>query len=189
MAHPRIGTPRTRILLASAVMVGGVAILSAVHRDQAHAVWTNVTHVPPSSLAAALLLVLCQLAFQALRLWAILPRDVALTLGRTAYAFTLGEWCNIFAPARAGDALKVVLLNRAGGARPITLPQATGAVLADKIVDVGTLVLLCAATGLVGLIGAGVRARLAPKPRSRAERSERWCFSLFDWRVPAGSRG
>jgi len=141
-------------------MLGGVAVLSAVHRDQAHEVWTNVIHVPPLSLAGALLLVLCQLAFQALRLWAILPRDAPLTLGRTAYAFTVGEWCNIFAPARAGDALKVVLLNRAGGARPISLPKATGAVLADKIVDAGTLVLLCAATGLVGLIGAGVRARL-----------------------------
>ena len=157
---PGVWKPRNRVFLVSAVVWGGVAVVLAVHRDQAHEVWKNLIGVPVSSLAGALLLVLCQLGFQALRLWAIVPRDVALTLGRAAYAFTVGEWFNIFAPVRAGDALKVVLLNRAAGARPISLPKATGAVLADKIVDAGTLLLLCAATGLIGLIGAGTQARL-----------------------------
>jgi uncharacterized membrane protein YbhN (UPF0104 family) len=152
--------PRNRIPLVSAVMLGGVVVVLAVHRDQAHAVWKSLTGVPAAPLAVVLLLVFCQLGLQAVRLWTILPRDVALTLGRTAYAFTLGEWLNIFTLARAGDAFKVVLLNRAPSAAPPSLPKAAGAVLADKIVDGGSLVLLCTAAGLAGLIRTGLEARL-----------------------------
>jgi glycosyltransferase 2 family protein len=137
-----------------------VAVVLATRQAQTREIWSTLTGVPVWSLARALLCVLCQLGFQACRLWAIIPRDVPLTLGRTAYAFTVGEWVNIFTPARAGDALKVVLMNRVAGVQPISLPKATGAVLADKIVDVGSLVLLCAVTGLVGLIRAGAQMRL-----------------------------
>ncbi len=151
---------RHRIPLITAVILGGMIVVLAAHQDQAHAVWKSLTGVPPTPLAVALLLVLSQSGFQAVRLWTILPRDVALTLGRTAYAFTLGEWCNIFTPARAGDALKVVLLNRAPGAAPPSLAKATGVVLADKIVDGGSLVLLCTVAGVAGLIRSGAATRL-----------------------------
>src|SRR5207302_68538 len=104
----------------------GCALL-CVYRDSV------LDNRPGRTIGAALLLVLCQLACQACRLWAILPRDAALSIARTAYAFSLGEWANIFAPARAGDALKVVLLNRIRGAAPLSLPKATGAILADKV--------------------------------------------------------
>ena len=154
---------RIRILLVSAVVLGGVVLVLAVHQDQALAVWKSLTGVPPAPLAVVLLLVLCQLGLQAVRLWTILPRDVALTFGRTAYAFTLGEWLNIFTPARAGDALKVVLLNRASSAAPLSLPKAAGAVLADKIVDGGSLALLCIAAGVAGLLRTG----FAPLPDVR----------------------
>ncbi|PYO98388.1 MAG: hypothetical protein DMD60_04350 [Gemmatimonadetes bacterium] len=121
---------------------------------QAAAVWHTLSSVPPAAIALVLLLALCQLALQALRLWAILPRHVALTLARTAHAFTLGEWVNLFTPARAGDALKVVLVHRAAkDAAPLSLSTATGAILADKIVDAGSLVLLCVGAGLAGFTG------------------------------------
>lgn len=127
---------------------------------QAVAVWHTLRAVPPAAIALVLLLALCQLGLQALRLWAILPRHVALTPARTAHAFTMGEWVNLFTPARAGDALKVVLVHRAAkDAAPLSLSTATGAILADKIVDAGSLVLLCAGAGLAGatgLMGAGV---------------------------------
>jgi uncharacterized membrane protein YbhN (UPF0104 family) len=111
--------------------------------------------------------VLCQLGFQAVRLWTILPRDLPLPLGRTAHAFALGEWLNLFTPARGGDALKVVLLSRAAATAgsPPSLPQATGVLLADKIVDAGSLGLLVAAAGLVRVVRVGVPARL-PDPRA-----------------------
>lgn len=155
-----VWTRRNRVLLISTVMLGGMVLVLAAHQDQAHAVWNSLTGVPPTALAVVLLLVVSQLGFQAFRLWTILPRDVALTLGRTAYAFTLGEWCNIFTPARGGDALKVVLLNRAAGAASPSLPKATGVVLADKIVDAGSLVLLCTAAGVAGLMRTGAETRL-----------------------------
>jgi uncharacterized membrane protein YbhN (UPF0104 family) len=72
----------------------------------------------------------------------------------------VGEWLNIFTPARGGDALKVMLLSRkAGGTAgsPPSLPQATGVLLADKIVDAGSLVLLCAAAGLFRLVRVPTR--------------------------------
>jgi len=157
---PGVGKTRNRLLLGSVALSGGVAIVLVTHQDQAHAVWHSLTGVPVAALGLVLVLVLCQLSCQALRLWAILPRHGRLTVGQTAYAFTLGEWLNIFAPVRAGDALKVVLMSRTPGAAAPSLPKATGAVLADKIVDGGSLVLLCVATGLVSVIRAGAEARL-----------------------------
>lgn len=152
-----------RVLLTSAALLGAVGVVLATHQDRAGEVWTDLTAVPVSSLAAAALFVLCQWSCQTLRLWAVIPEDAALTIGRAAYAFSVGEWLNIFTPARAGDALKVVLINRAADPSVMSLPKATGAVLADKIVDTGSLVILCAATGLLSLVGAGARTRL-PAP-------------------------
>ena len=157
---PDVWKPSRRVMLVSAALLAGVAAVSLTHQAEARAVWQELTLVPIAWVGAALLLVLCQLACQACRLWAILPRDAALSIARTAYAFSLGEWANIFAPARAGDALKVVLLNRIRGAAPLSLPKATGAILADKVVDVGSLVLLCSVTGAASLIAASARARL-----------------------------
>jgi len=157
MVRPR---PR-RVLLLSIAMLASVAIGLATHRKGARALWHSLTGVPVATLAVVLLLVLCQLVFQALRLWAILPRDVMLPLGRTAHAFALGEWLNIFTPARGGDALKVILLSRAAGGAPPSLPQAAGVVLADKLVDGGSLALLCVAAGLFGLARLGPPAQLS----------------------------
>jgi uncharacterized membrane protein YbhN (UPF0104 family) len=155
------------VLLGSLAVVTGVAVVLATHRQQAHALWNSLTAVSPAAIAVVLLLVLCQLGFQALRLWTILPRGLAVPLGRTAHAFVVGEWLNIFTPARGGDALKVVLLSRAAATTgsPPSLPQATGALLADKIVDAGSLGLLVAAAGLVPVVRVGVPARL-PDPRA-----------------------
>lgn len=149
-----------RGLIVSAALLAAVAAAVVTHTDQTRAVWRSLASVPITALASALVLVLCQLGLQAVRLWAILPQGVELTLGRVAYAFTMGEWVNTFAPVRAGDALKVVLLNRAAGTHAVSLGKATGAVLADKMVDAGSLVLLCATAGLTSLSGAEVRARL-----------------------------
>ncbi len=152
-----------RVLLVAAVVPAAIAAVVLTHHDQARAVWTTLTRVPVSALATALSLVLCQVGLQAVRLWTIVPRDVPVTLGRVAYAFALGEWANIFAPARGGDALKVALLNRVAAPRVLTLGQATGAVLADKVVDAGSLVLLCGSMGAAALIDSGARIRV-PHP-------------------------
>ncbi len=45
----------------------------------------------------------------------------------------------------------------------MSLARATGAMLADKVVDVGTLILLCAFAGLMSVLAMGTRAAL-PSP-------------------------
>ena len=157
--------PPRRVLFFSISLVAGLAVVLATHRQQARALWGCLTAVPPAVLAVVLLLVLCQLAFQAVRLWTILPRGVALPLGQTVHAFALGEWLNIFTPARGGDAFKVVMLSRATSGPAPSLPQATGVLLADKIVDGGSLALLCAAAGLFRLVRVGAPTQL-PDPRA-----------------------
>jgi uncharacterized membrane protein YbhN (UPF0104 family) len=112
------------------------------------------------SAIAAFFLVLGQISAQALRMWAIIPRDTPLSVARVGYIFTVGDWTNIFIPARGGDALKILLMTRAEGARRMSLTKATGAMLADKVVDIGTLTLLCAITGLMSLLVAKTRALL-----------------------------
>jgi uncharacterized membrane protein YbhN (UPF0104 family) len=114
--------------------------------------WRTVAALPFSSLVIAQSLILAQLACQTLRLWVLIPRRNPVSLGGVAYAFAMGGWVNVFAPLRAGDAMKAVLLSRAGGASRRDLAEATGAVLADKVVDVGSMILLCAIGGLFGLL-------------------------------------
>lgn len=155
--------PTKRLLLSSLLLLGGLAAVGLTHRSEAHQVWHSVGRLPLPYLAGALLLVLAQLGLQTLRLWAVIPRDAKLGLRRTARAYTLGELTNLVIPARAGDALKVALLSR--GAEPrLGVPRAVGAVLADKVIDAGSLVLLCAAAGLVGVLRAGWPARLVSLP-------------------------
>ena len=151
-----VATPPTRLLLTSVVLLGGAAVIAIAHRERARDVWNTLAGMPLWALGGAFVLVLSQLGLQAFRLWALVPRNVALTLASTARAFTVGEWVNTFVPARAGDALKVVELCRAArGSRPISVATATGAVLADKIVDAGSLVVLCAAAGVTDLGSIG----------------------------------
>lgn len=147
-------TGARRLILLSGVVVSGTAVVIATHPDQARAVLSQLTRLPASALAAAFALIMVQLACQSLRLWAVVPRALGLGPGRVAHAWALGEWLNIFTPARTGDALKVVLIRRQPGAGLSGLPSATGAVLADKVVDLAALVLLCGAGGLIGLLWA-----------------------------------
>jgi uncharacterized membrane protein YbhN (UPF0104 family) len=141
-----------RLLLVSAALVAAAAVILVAHRERLTEAWNAAAELPTSALGGAFLLVLSQLGLQACRLWALTPRDARLPFWSGARAFTMGEWANIFTPARAGDALKVMLLCRAGGERPISLPTATGAVLADKLVDAASLIALSAvAAGRIGL--------------------------------------
>jgi uncharacterized membrane protein YbhN (UPF0104 family) len=143
----------------SALIVLGTIVLIATHENNMHAVAAQLRHLPPSSLAAAFAFVLAQIACQGLRLWAVFPRRFAMGPGRVLHAFTLGEWLNMFVPARSGDAVKILLMHqpRAGSA---SLPAVTGAVLADKVVDVASVVVLCGAGGLLGVLWSGTSSRL-----------------------------
>jgi len=148
-----------RLLLVSVAIVCVVVVVLARHQLQARELWTTLSRVPLTTLALALLLCLCQFGCQALRLWVLVPRDVHVTMLRAAHAFAVGQWFNMLAPVRAGEAVKVILVNR-NATTPTSVATATGVLLADKIVETGTLVLLSASLGVARLMRAATEARL-----------------------------
>jgi len=158
LTHQRVGVPSKTALVLSVALICGFAFLGLSHQDLRREIGKSLTSFRVAPLAAAFLLVLAQVGCQSLRFWAAVPPGARLTVVEAAHVFTAGDWANIFAPARGGDVLKVVLMKRVGGDRDINLPGATGAVLADKIVDLGSLLLLCAITGSLGIVGKGADA-------------------------------
>jgi glycosyltransferase 2 family protein len=150
------------LLLFSSLVACGAGLLAVTHPEQVRAFAHTLARLSPLSIALAFSLILAQVSAQALRMWAIIPRDTPLTVIRAGYIFTVGDWTNIFVPARGGDALKVVLMTRGETDRPMSLTRAAGAMLADKVVDIGTLFLLCAAAGLMSVVLAKTRAALPP---------------------------
>ncbi|HMA45485.1 MAG TPA: lysylphosphatidylglycerol synthase transmembrane domain-containing protein [Gemmatimonadales bacterium] len=149
-------------LLLSAFVLGGVAYLGVTHPEQVHGFAKTLSHLSPLSVGIAFVLILGQVSAQALRMWAIIPRDTPLGVLRAGYVFTVGDLTNILVPARGGDALKVLLMNRAVGGPRIALTRATGAMFADKVVDIGTLIMLCALTGMLSLVVIKTQATLPP---------------------------
>jgi uncharacterized membrane protein YbhN (UPF0104 family) len=93
---------------------------------------------------ACFFIAICQLPVQASRLWTLLPRPRTNTWWGAASGFFFGQAINAFAPARAGDAVKVVILNRESAKR-LSISAATGVLLSDKLIDVISFALLCAA--------------------------------------------
>ena len=152
------GRTTRRLVLLSVLIAAGGAVLLATHASGAHAVLVQLHRLPLITLIVAFGLIVTQVVFQSLRLWAVVPRALALGVGRVAHAFVIGEWVNSLIPARAGDALKIVMIRRAPAAGLSGLPSATGVVVADKLVDVVSLVLLCVGGGLTGLLWARAEA-------------------------------
>jgi uncharacterized membrane protein YbhN (UPF0104 family) len=148
-------------MLTSLAVIAGVALIAVTHREETRQFWRDLRSLSPIAVATALVLILAQVTLQALRMWAIAPADAGLRVIRAGYIFAVGDWTNIFIPVRGGDALKVVLLTRPENGHQISLAKATGALLADKVSDVGTLLLLCVATGLTSLLVVKTRATLS----------------------------
>ena len=156
--------PRSRVLVVSVLLLSGVTLVLACNASFARELWQTLTVLPFSSVVIAQSLILAQLACQTLRLWALIPRRNSVSLGSVASAFNIGGWVNLLAPLRAGDALKAVLLSRADGGKRLDLTQATGVVLADKVVDVGSMIFLSVVSGLGGLVSRRARASAAGFP-------------------------
>lgn len=159
---PTILISRTWLGLFSLVVLAAVALVAVTHPDLARQFAQNLASLSLAPLATAFLLILIQVSAQAMRFWAIIPRATGTSALRAAYIFTVGDWTNIFVPARGGDALKVLLLTRPQRGQPASLTRATGAMLADKVVDIGTLMILCTVAGLTSLLALRTQAALPP---------------------------
>lgn len=95
---------------------------------------------------ASLPIIFIQIGLQISRLWAVLPssRHRLPPLHEwpgVARAFSFGQAVNAFAPARMGDAVKLIVLQRENK-DSVTLGTAAGALLSDKSIDVVSLILL-----------------------------------------------
>ena len=111
----------------------------------------SIQRFPLAAVGAALGLGILQNLCQASRLWALLPEHLGVRWWPAVRAFYLGQVVNNYVPARAGDVVKIALIRRLtpadepGAATSNTTAKLVGAVLvADKLVDLGALVLLVA---------------------------------------------
>lgn len=80
-----------------------------------------------------------QVLGMALRFWFLLPSPRC-SFRAVASAIVNGHFVNAFAPARAGEAVKIIQLNK--GVLKIPLAQATGTFAVDKIIDLAAILTL-----------------------------------------------
>ena len=87
--------------------------------------------------------VVLQNVFMALRIWGLFPDGHRVKLGSVIHGVFYGQTLNTFVPARAGDILKAVIFTKApstGQAVPVM--SAAGVIVADKLIDIVSLVLI-----------------------------------------------
>jgi uncharacterized membrane protein YbhN (UPF0104 family) len=154
MPLPAVVTSK-RLLLVSLAVAGGFALLLGRQQGLAHELGQSLSGFGPLVLAAALALVVAQVGLQSLRFWAVIPPETPLTVVEAAHIFTVGDSANIVAPARGGEVLKMVLMKRAWNGQGISLSTASGVVLADRIVDAVSLLLVCVLGGSLAIALSG----------------------------------
>jgi len=108
-----------------------------------------MTSLGPVALAEALALVVVQVLCQGSRFLAVLPHDAGLGRLVPLQAFSVGEVVNALVPARVGDAVKVVMLRQVRPNTHLGVSRVTGALLADKVVAIATLLVLSAVAAAV----------------------------------------
>ena len=149
---------RLRILLFALASVAGVAYVVLRERHWAQAVLHDIGRLSPGSIALAAAAVAVQIACTGSRFWAMLARAGGPSWLSVLHAYMLGEVVNKVGPPRAGEAVKVVTLSRASCTAPLTMPHVTGAIIADRIVDVAFYL----AVGVVAAVMLGLGAHTAP---------------------------
>lgn len=94
---------------------------------------------------AALGAVLLQIGFQVARLWSVVPKEAGIGWVKIARVFSWGQMVNSVAPARAGEVVKIVGVQKG---ESLNMAHATGVIISDRIVDMGSLVLLTLGVGI-----------------------------------------
>lgn len=131
-------------LLGSLAIIALGALLFYFSKDlQFEHILNSLGSFPKGTVLLVLLCSTVQIVFMVLRFWTLLPSEVPLSKASRCLIF--GHLANNFAPARAGEALKIVLLSK--GENPIPLLTATGSFAADRIADLLTLIFIFFAFG------------------------------------------
>lgn len=99
------------------------------------------------ALAIGLFWLVSQVLFMILRLWFLLEKPGAPGFPTVAYAISVGHAVNTFLPATAGNVLKAILLTRDPTNRSYTVMKGTGTLIADRLVDILSLLVLVLISG------------------------------------------
>jgi hypothetical protein len=83
-----------------------------------------------------------------MRLTVLVPAESGIKKIKIVRIFLIGQLVNSFAPARAGDFLKLMSLANKENTNHLTLAQAAGVLLSDKIIDILSLFTLCLLAGV-----------------------------------------
>ena len=148
----RLGGLGVLKIVGTLVVLGALAwvLVSRGPNFSFDTVMASARAVGPRNFFIAAMWVLLQTACQILRLWFLLPGGGKLSLGRVAYAFSLGQWINSFVPARAGDVVKAALVSK--GSDETSLAHNAGVVVADKVVDLFSLLAIVIGVGSLGSV-------------------------------------
>lgn len=139
-----------RLLMTVAVVGAAVIYLTGRKDFSRHELLGALADVSPLALLAVFLLSSAQILFMVERLWLLRPRSLKLSWFRGALGFVFGHAINQFFPARIGEALKVMIVG--GGVLPPNgYLMAAGLLVADHVIDLGTLVLWVVAGGTLFL--------------------------------------
>jgi uncharacterized membrane protein YbhN (UPF0104 family) len=123
------------------------------------AVSAAIGNFPWSTLVAVFGLWSVQTLAAAIRLHVLLEPKARPSFWVSWQAFSLGQWLNAFLPARAGDALKLFLVNRQHPHHGFSI---AGTLAADRMVDLAALALVVIAAGVHRAVPVGhLRAKVA----------------------------
>ena len=134
-----------KILLTVLVVGIGAGFLSWEQKIRFPELMAALRHMRVWFVGGALGATLLQIGFQVTRLWTLVPKEAGISWLKIAKVFSLGQIVNMIAPARAGEVVKVVVVQKN---EPLSMAHATGIIIADRIVDIGSLLLLIFLVGI-----------------------------------------
>lgn len=163
------GSSRRSLWRAAKVVASGAVLtlgFLAFRRLDLHGVLAQMRGLSRASALLVLGVAIAQAFALATRLWIVFPAGARPRWGRVARAFGFGQFANACLPGRAGDVMKVVTIarDRPDGSEATgqaTAADVTGAMLADKAIDMvtlGALVLVFAPALLLGVLAAATHA-------------------------------
>lgn len=139
--------PRLKIIIGTLlVLVLAVFIFVKSNLDPKQ-ILDSLSRLDSTLLLLSLLMSLLQVLFWILRPWPLLPDGAKLPFINLAKAISVGQFLNAFAPARAGDVSKVLLLSSSKIHHPLKPTTAVALLAADKVVDIIAIVLLALFSG------------------------------------------
>ncbi len=144
------------------VVGGGISVASALHRFDWATFGRAVAHLAPALLALSLCVSTVQVFAQLGRFVVLLPRAERSPLRELLDATAVGQLLNYTTVLRAGDAYKLARLSASQTYPKGRLSKLAAALVAERVADVLTLLILAAAT--LGTRRAALHVPALPTP-------------------------